>query len=375
MKHPVKISRALLIQAVAAGLLFFSCTGIKEPVLIGLLSGLSGGNADLGEAGRNGALIAVDEANSQGGAAGHPVVLVVRDDGNDPEKARSGARELIRQRVVAIVGPFNTSMTEAAMEVTEEAGQVLFTPTATAMQLVGKDDYLLRLNSTSRENAEDYADFMFSRRNYRRISIAADLQNQSFTESWYVEFRKVFRRLQGEILDVVWFDSRQLSGYGQMTASLLASRPDALLFIANSVDVARISQQIRKQDQETPILAVEWAGTQQLIELGGKAVDGVEVLQIFDPFDRREKFLAFREQYRHRFGSDPSFSSILAYDAVRVVLEAWTRREKGESMKEAILRNNPYQGLQQEIRLDANGDSRRVTTFVRVSGQEFIKAP
>jgi len=375
MKKPGKFSGTRLIPALAAGLLALSCSGIKEPVMIGLLCGLSGGNADLGEAGRNGALIAVDEANSRGGAAGHPVVLVVRDDGNDPEKARSGARELIRQRVAAIVGPFNTSMTEAAMEVTEEAEQVLFSPTATAMQLVGKDDYLLRLNSTSRENAEDYADFMFHRRNYRRVSIAADLQNQAFTESWYVEFRKAFRSLRGEILDVVWFDSRMLSGYGQMTASLLASKPDTLLFIANSVDVARISQQIRKQDSEIPIMAVEWAGTQQLVELGGKAVDGVEVLQIYDRFNLQEGFLQFADLYRQRFGSEPSFSSILAYDAVRIVLEAWTRREKGESMKEAILRNSPYQGLQQEIRLDANGDSRRITTFVRISGQEFIKAP
>jgi len=63
--------------------------GPREPVRVGFLGGLSGRVADLGEAGRNGAQIAVEEVNRAGGIDGRRVELIVRDDAQNPEKAIS----------------------------------------------------------------------------------------------------------------------------------------------------------------------------------------------------------------------------------------------------------------------------------------------
>ena len=54
--------------------------GPREPVRVGFLGGLSGRVADLGEAGRNGAQIAVEEVNRAGGIDGRQIQLIVRDD-------------------------------------------------------------------------------------------------------------------------------------------------------------------------------------------------------------------------------------------------------------------------------------------------------
>ncbi len=43
--------------------------------------------------------------NDNGGVNGHPVELIVKDDGNDPARALRAARELVEQdQVMAIVG-------------------------------------------------------------------------------------------------------------------------------------------------------------------------------------------------------------------------------------------------------------------------------
>ena len=140
----------LIVTAVLSG-----CR--DEVVNIGFISGLSGGNADLGEAGRNGAMIAVEEINASGGIHGKTVNLVIRDDGNTYDQAVKSAGELVDEKVVMIIGPFSTFMTEAVHSVTEPAKLLTLTPTASAMQITGKDDYLFKLNSSTRDNAGAYA--------------------------------------------------------------------------------------------------------------------------------------------------------------------------------------------------------------------------
>ena len=45
------------------------------------------------------------------------------------------------------------------------------------------------------------------------------------------------------------------------------------------------------------------------------------------------------------------------------MLDALKQRKRGETLKDAALRAGPYQGLQQEIVFDANGDTRRRVYF------------
>ncbi|HWT16306.1 MAG TPA: ABC transporter substrate-binding protein, partial [Patescibacteria group bacterium] len=93
--------------------------GPREPVRVGFLGGLSGRVADLGESGRNGAQIAVEEVNRAGGIGGRQVELIVRDDAQNPEKAISAINELIGARVEAIVGPMTSAMAEVVLPIAE----------------------------------------------------------------------------------------------------------------------------------------------------------------------------------------------------------------------------------------------------------------
>jgi ABC-type branched-subunit amino acid transport system substrate-binding protein len=70
-----------LTAACLATLLLIAC-GPQEPIRIGFIGELTGNSADLGEAGRNGAMLAIEQANQGGGINGRPIELLARDTGS-----------------------------------------------------------------------------------------------------------------------------------------------------------------------------------------------------------------------------------------------------------------------------------------------------
>jgi branched-chain amino acid transport system substrate-binding protein len=256
------------------------------------------------------------------------------------------------------------------MPVFEGAGILTISPTITGMDFHGKDDYLVRINRTTRDNARDYAKVLFAR-GQKRIGVALDLGNRVFTESWLKEFRAALEALGGAVIVEVPYESGDSADFGTVMRGLLNKQPEGLLFLSGAIDVARLAQQARKQAPQLPISASEWAGTEQLLDLGGTVVEELLIVQNFNPDDRSSRYVAFREAYFRRFKRDPGYSSVMAYDAATVLLEALRRRSSGETLKQAIPQYGPYEGLQQQIAFDANGDTERKVFFTEIRKGKF----
>jgi len=344
------------------------------PVRIGFIGGLTDRNADNGQAGLNGVTLAIEQFNRDGGLDGRMVELVVRDDAQNRDTAASSAQALVDARVDAVIGPFTSSMAEVIVPITGQAGIFQVSPTITSMAFHGKDDNLFRINRTTRDNARDYAKVMVER-GQKRIAVAYDVRNRNFTESWLREFQEAVGARGAEVVGRVPYESRPEADFAQVVQSMLGSQPDSLFFISGALDVARLAQQARRQAPALPIGASEWASTEQLIELGGDVVEGLLIVQNYDRDDDSERFKAFSEAYFKRFQANPGYSSVSAYDAATVVLQALKMRGKGEALKAAALRGGPYAGLQQEMVFDANGDTTRKVFFTEIRGGRYVKLP
>ncbi len=362
-----------IIIAVAAVLCLLALAGCgePEPLRIGFIGELTGRSPELAEAGRNGVLMAIDAAQASGKLKGRRVDVLVRDTGPSTDSAASAARELVAAKVDAIIGPMTSGMLAPVHSVTEKSNVVLLAPTSAAMQFYGKNDLLFRLNWTTRESAIKCARH-YRAKGLKRLSAAANENNRAFTESWLKEFSAAFEALGGTILTARYFASGADS-YAEIIEAMLASGPDGLLLLGNSVDVARLAQQAYKARPGIPMIAAEWAGTNQLIELGGKAVEGLLLVQNYNQDDTSPGYVAFRDAYLKRFGKAPAFSSALGHEAASILLDALARRPEGMTTKEALLGLGPYQGLQQQISFDANGDASRVPYFVVVRNGRFVR--
>jgi branched-chain amino acid transport system substrate-binding protein len=344
----------------------------REPVRIGFVGGMSGRVADLGVGGRNGALLAVEERNAQGGINGRPVELIIRDDEQNAETARKLTRDLVERNVEAIIGPMTSSMALAIVPIVNSARMVAVSPTVTTTELSGLDDYFLRVLPDTSTYAPKSARFHFEKSGLRRASLIYETGNRSYTLSWLTGFRNAFEGLGGSIVAVSSFKSGENVAFSPIVRDLLRHKPDLVVLVCSAVDAALLCQQIRKLDPRVTISVSEWGSTERFIELGGAAVEGVYFAQFLDHGNTTPRYRSFLTSYRRRFGQDPGFSGLAGYDAATVVLDALAAQKKGISLKSAILAHGPYQGVQREIVLNRFGDTNSTTFITVVKNGRFV---
>ena len=357
----------LLVSLVAA-----TGCGEDEQVKIGFVGGLSGRVADLGISGRNGAILAVEEQNSGGGIGGRTIRLLVKDDRQDADTARQADRELIEAGVEAIIGHMTSSMSVAALPVINKSETVMVRPTTTTTSLSGKDDYFLRISATADKYAAKMARHLYTNEKLRRVVVIYDLSNQAYTENWFNAFRKVYESLGGIVAAVKTYRSEPNTAFFEIVEAALVPDADGLILIASAMDGAMFSQQIRKTNREIKIAVAEWSSTEQLISLGGAAVEGNIVSQFFDRHSTEPSYVKFREHYRERFGNDPGFAAVASYDAANIVFESMRKRSGRETLKDAILRLGTFRGVQGPFALDEFGDAGRDTVLSTVRDGTFL---
>ena len=343
-----------------------------EPIRIGFVGGTSGRVADLGIAGRDAVLLAVELRNQSGGVAGRKVKLLIKDDQQNPEVARRAVRDLIEQGVVDIVRPMTSTMAIAVVPIANEAKVLLMSPTATTDDLTGLDDYFFRLNTSARDNASRIARYHVGQNATRRLAATYDLRNKSYTENWLDSFRATYVQGGGEVVKVIGFESGGETTFLQLAQDLLAAPVDGVLIVANSVDTALLCQQIRKLGSRVPIISSEWAATERLVELGGKAVEGVIMAQNFDRNSTAPRYRAFYQAYRDRFHREPGFGGVIAFDAANVVLDALAQRREGRSVKETVLAARRFEGVEEPMLFNEFGEVKRRLFITVVRDGQFM---
>ena len=176
MAGPLGQYGRLVWLAVATSLL--PACAPQEPLSIGVIAGLSGPVADLGESSRDGVLLAVEEANATGGIKGRRIVLRVYDDGQNVERAVGAVEALAKDKVEAVIGPVTSGMGMAALPEATKRGLLLISPTITATSLRGHDDALFTISPSLAEMTRKSAEALYAR-GLRRVAVAHDLRNKA----------------------------------------------------------------------------------------------------------------------------------------------------------------------------------------------------
>lgn len=345
--------------------------GRDEPVRIGFVGCLTGRLSDLGLSGRNGALLAVEKANADGGIDGRTVELLVRDDRHDPQTALRVDRELIDAGVAAIIGHMTSTITMQVLPLVNEARVVMLSPTTSTSALDGRDDYFLRVIEASTAEADHLAGHAARVMGLRRVRAAVDLSNADYTRMYAGRFARELERNGARMLEPVRFYTGEVTSYGTLAAEMLKSSPDGLLIVSSALDAAMICQQVRKQDPRVPILVAGWAHTPEFIQQGGRAVDGVLFSQTFDPEGRQPGYVAFRERYVERFSREPDFAALLSYEAATLLVQTLRMDDDPARLKQTLLGRGRIPGLQGDLGFDRYGDVRRARFLIRVDGNRY----
>jgi len=339
-------------------LLWIGC-GEPEPIRVGFVGCLTGRLSDLGVSGRNGVMLAFEEQEAAGGIQGRPLMLLVRDDRQDPETALRVDRELIDQGVIAVIGHMTSTMTLAALPLMNREAVLMISPTTTTNRLNRLDDNLLRVMPPNQSETEHLAEHAFQRLGLRNMATIYDLSNRAYSEGYYENFKRAFEDTGGCLDHVVRFTSKPGLDYAEMAARLLDPGPDGLLVVAGAMDTAMICQHVRMQGFDLPVISSGWAMTADLLHYGGKAVGGVIFSHLLDHKSRQDGYVNFKNRYRERFGTDPGFAAVHGYEAGRMLLAGLRVTRDPDRLKQAIVEQKTVFGVQGDFRLDPYGDPER----------------
>lgn len=358
--------KLMLIFLILACIISLPGCDPKAPVKIGFMAGMSGRVADLGIAGLDAVQICIDKANKEGGINGHRIALVIKDDRHDPNIARQAAAELIQEGVAAVIGPMTSQMGMAVTPIFNTHRVLCVAPTVSTQNLSGIDDYFFRVVPSVRTNASVSADYHIKTGDITRAAVIYDVGNQSYTKSWLENFRALFINGGGEIVSVIPYNTTENNPFEDIAQKALRVDVNGVLIIANSMDSALLCQQIRKMDKTMNITLADWGATEQLLEFGGKAVEGVTVVQTFDREHLSPAYQAFRKAYIKQLGREPGFPGVNGYDAAHVVITALKQQQRGEDLKTTVLAIPRFEGLQGPLVFDGYGDMTRSNSSMSI---------
>jgi len=361
----------ILLLIVAASVVLASC-GHTDKIKIGFTGSLSGTNSDLGVSGRNGAKMAVDEINEAGGINGRLIELTVKDDKNNRETALQVDQEFYKEDITIIIGHMTSEMAELTVPYINDKKILMISPTISAEYLSNADDYFLRMIPSNKEQASTISENMIEN-NIQKAAVLYDGSNLLFSENLKNQFISDYTALGGQVV----FDEKFIIGSINaevMLENISASGAEAVFVISGADNVTYFSQSFYKNQSALDFYLPSWAMTSDLLEHGGQSIEGAHSVNFINTKSEKQSYLDFVEHYVQIFGSQPSFSSLLSYEAVMVLADSMTSTQttNPDQLIEYILEKNTFEGLQNSISFTPAGDMIRDSYVYTVQDGKFI---
>jgi branched-chain amino acid transport system substrate-binding protein len=323
------------------------------PIKVGFIGGLSGRVSDLAIDGRNGAQLAIETLNAQPGPR---FELRLHDDAPAGGTPAGVVDEIADEGDAFAIGPMTSVLAKAMVPEADKRQLVLISPTANSDDLSGMDDWFFRVIPPAGPGAMQIADAAVGR-GLLTAAVMAEWRNRTYSESFTDKFAGRFRSQGGSVGTVVHYESDQHPDYAAIAVQLLAAHPRLVLLVCGAVDASIVAQQLRRIDPDVQIAVASWAANVQLLQMGGRAIEGALVLQALDLDSPEPAYVAFRKRYVEHFGSPPSQAAVFSYDATMLGAEGLRRRADGQTLRDALRAPGSWPGLQQTIVLDHFGDS------------------
>ena len=168
-----RLSRVALVGGAAVAAMMLSACGNglasgggeqssdKGPIVLGMLTPLSGSSSAIGPYMKNGAQLAVDEINGKGGVNGRNLELKVEDEACDAKSATAGANKLVTAGVKISVGGYCSGATLPTLPIFEKADVPMLIPAANSNELVKQHKKnVFLINGTGAQQSDAAFKFM-----------------------------------------------------------------------------------------------------------------------------------------------------------------------------------------------------------------------
>jgi branched-chain amino acid transport system substrate-binding protein len=359
-----------------------------KTVKVGINLPFTGADAHDAELIKDGATLAIDEANAAGGVAGYKIEVLLLDDGTatagqyDPAQAATNARKMVSDdSVVAAIGPQMSGSGKAMSPILSQGDLATITPSSTNPDITnpkfaaqyrpaGKAIYF-RTVTTDAFQGPNMANYFADTLKVKSVYVLDD--SGAYGVGLADAFEAQAKKRGINVLGRDQLNPKE-ADYTTTLTKIKSLNPDALYYGG----VAQAGVKVVKQSYD--ILP-------DIIKSGGDGVYGAEILTGAG-FPAAQGWYATTaspnmvenpdaapmiERFVKKYGKQPDNYSITAYDAALVILDAVkTVAASGKDVTRDAVRDAIQQShvktLQGEVSFDANGDiENRVVSVFRIT--------
>lgn len=335
----------LLVGGVTGAYFWFKAqttTTQKPTVKVGVLMAFTGGSSSMGY----GTMKGIQLAKKQLGA--NNIELIQADSKCSPNDARTAAKRLIEQGVVAIIGDGCSSASVAVLPEANNSKTVMISPSASSTALSIPNDYFFRVIPSDNYQGE----FMAQAIRDKGITKAAVMYtNEPYGANMSRVFQEKFENLGGTVVATAYSEPDVIDLTAQMQKIKDAS-PEAVFIAPNSVVTATAAITVaRTLGITAPLFGGDIMYDKTIIGNAAKPAEGLTV----STFSTGSN--VFKQMLLNEYKIDEQlYAAPQAYDAFEVIYRAV---EKGATTGEQIKNTIPsiaFDGMSARISFDTNGE-------------------
>ena len=324
--------RARLLQLAAGASLLLAMTGCSGglaggggggddgdgPITFGMLAPFSGSESAFGAYMQNGAQLAVDELNADGGVLGRELELIVEDDACDATTAVAGANKLVTEGVDASVGGYCSGATLPTLPIFDEAGVPMVIPAANSNELVQGLPGVFLINGTGTQQAAAAVQ-------YAEAIGATTVAAIDDATSYSADLAASFVEQAGEAGLEIAFEETVTPGendYSAVATELASTQPDLVYWTGYYQEGGLIVRQATDAGYAGAFLVGDGSVDAKFAEIAGPGYTDSVVATFTQTPDMIEGADQWIAEYSELAGEAPGPYSTQAYDAVRVMAQA-----------------------------------------------------
>ena len=302
----------------------------------------------------NGAEVAVDLKNQEGGIDGKKLKLIKVDDGGLVGEGTWKAMDLAQEKVLGVIGHLNSDISISASEIYSKAKIPQISPGSTSPLFTERSNvkgYVFRTVGRDDQQGKTAAQFALEK-GFKKIAVLYN--DRGYGRSLSVEFVKNINSAQSNA-EIIYFETYKVGNaeLPRITADLKIKIPDLIFFAGEYGDAANLLKHLRASGVRSVFLGSEGVFAPEFITSSNNSSEGSYVISLPEVTNKN-----FIDLYKKKCNKDLSSYSANSYDAANVLISAIekTKGKTSDNVARKIRMTKDFPGLTGKISFDSKGD-------------------
>jgi branched-chain amino acid transport system substrate-binding protein len=304
-------------------------TASTDPLPIGIAVAQTSNTALLGQDQIDGAKLAEEYFNKQGGVNGRPIKLIYQDTAGDEAGAINAFNALINNaKVVGIVGPTLSQQAFAADKIADQAKVPVLAPSNTAKGIPQIGDYIARVSAPVAVVAPNAVQAALDINPNIKKVVVLYAQDDAFSKSETGTFQQtVTSTFKLDLVAVQTFSTKD-TDFTKQASDTIAAQPDLVIISGLTSDGGNLVKQLRELGYKGLIIGGNGFNSSKLFAVCKAQCDGILIAQAYSPSADTPINKDFRAAYKAQKQTEPPQLTAQAFTGVQVFVAALSALDK-----------------------------------------------